>query len=88
LKGTYYVAVTANSTCSFHITTHLKNKLNKEEDYAIKLEESIPQKGVLQVDDVYHVHFYRIELNLENSWEGELLIFVTSDLGNTLLRVN
>jgi len=88
LDGHYYISVYGVVSSSYSISTFVQSESGTDEDYALALEEGLPQRGVLLPNQEHPVQFYKINLNQYLNWEGSIVISVTTMRGNVILAVN
>jgi hypothetical protein len=87
LSGTYYIGVHGVTASSFAISSTIITKGGKNENYALTLEEGIPQKGVLLPSHEHPAAFYKFKMSVTDDWKGSAKISVNTLRGNVLVAV-
>jgi len=88
LSGTYYIGIHGLQTSSFSISATIKTENGVNEDYALKLDHGVPQKGVLLSKHEHPAQFYKFSLDKEKVWKGSIRISVNTLRGKVILAVN
>ena len=87
MTGSYFINVHGNEDSSFAISGVVKED-NKPLDYALTLQEGMPQKGVLLPRHEHPTNFYKFNLNFNDQWEGTISLSVNVLRGQLLVLVN
>ena len=88
LSGTYYIRVVPLQICSYSISVSVLAEDGALMDYALTLDEGVPQRGVLLPLHEHPERYYKISLNLDQDWEGTLRIVVNQIKGKALWAVS
>ena len=88
LTGIYYATVQAYQSSSFVVSATVLGAGGKTEDYAVELQEGVPQKGVLLLKHENPVLYYKMYVDLPDNWEGMIRIVTTPMRGTVIIVVN
>ena len=88
LSGMYYIGVISQQVSSYSISISVLAEDGSKMDYALLLDEGIPQRGVILPQHEHPERYYKIDLNLIDNWNGTLRIVINALKGHVLLAVN